>query len=233
MAHATYRPPGADEYKQVPDIFVPQTWRDRLQALAGRRRHSILLVAGAVLVVLLALANFARQAPAAVAPPATVPEDAEPSADEQAAAAGGTILVHVAGAVNRPGLYEMPADARVADAVEAARGPRRRADLDALNLAESLTDGQKIEVPKVGEAAAVTSPGASTPPSDASAGALIDLNLADQTALETIPGVGPVTAGAILAYRDEVGSFTSIEQLLEVTGIGPATLEAIRPYVTL
>jgi competence protein ComEA len=224
---------GADEYTRVPDIVVPHTWRDRLQALAGRRRHSILLVGGAVLVVFIALANYARQAPATIAPPATAPGDARPSPDAPAVVAGETILVHVAGAVHRPGLYEMPADARIADAVEAARGPRGRADLDALNLAESLTDGQKIDVPKVGEAAAVTSPGAPSAPTDGAPGAVIDLNLADQAALETIPGVGPVTAGAILAYRDEVGSFTSIEQLLEVTGIGPATLEAIRPYVTL
>ncbi|HET7482399.1 MAG TPA: helix-hairpin-helix domain-containing protein, partial [Actinomycetota bacterium] len=101
-------------------------------------------------------------------------------------------------------------------------------DLDLINLAEVVLDGTKIDVPVAGHAPSGVSPalGPSTPAS-------VDLNTADQTALESIPGVGPVTATAILQKRAELGRFDSFDQLLEVTGIGPATLEAIRPYVTI
>ncbi|MBA2313265.1 MAG: helix-hairpin-helix domain-containing protein [Actinobacteria bacterium] len=140
--------------------------------------------------------------------------------------------MHVAGAVRRPGLYEMPPDARVADAVQAAHGPSRAADLDSLNLAEALVDGLKVEVPRKGQTP-VTSAVPGLPSPAPSAGPMVNLNTADQVALETIPEVGPVTAAAILEYREQVGSFTSIEELLEVSGVGPATLEAMRPFVTL
>jgi len=115
---------------------------------------------------------------------------------------------------------------RVADAIEAAGGPLPKADVDAINLADLLTDRLKIEVPMRGKPT-VTAPAASASPG------LIDLNTADQAMLETIPGIGPVTATAILQHRNEVGTFDSIEKLLDVTGIGPATLEALRPYVTV
>jgi competence protein ComEA len=141
------------------------------------------------------------------------------------------LLVHVAGAVRKPGLYEFPQGARVADAVHTAGGPTRNADLNALNLAEPLVDGTKVQVVKVGESAVSTAaPSSGTQTAGA---AVIPLNSADQAMLETIPGVGPVTATAILTYRDQIGSFTSLEQLLEVDGIGPATFDSIRDYVTL
>ncbi|HYY45180.1 MAG TPA: helix-hairpin-helix domain-containing protein, partial [Actinomycetota bacterium] len=125
--------------------------------------------------------------------------------------------------------------ARVANAIRRAGGPTRRADLDALNLAETLADGAKVLVPPKGaQPVAAPSPGMpgfSAAPSPGGVGAQIDLNTADQAALEAIPGIGPVKAQAILAYREEIGTFTSVEQLLEVDGIGPATLESVRSYV--
>lgn len=137
------------------------------------------------------------------------------------------LVVHVAGAVRAPGIYELHAGTRVADAIEAAGGPRPRADLSLLNLAEPIRDGMQIVVggPAVGSAPAVTSSPAEP--------AAVDLNTADHVALETIPGIGPVKAAAIVAHRTEQGPFASVEELLEVTGIGPATLEALRPYVTI
>ena len=221
------------------DIIVPRTWRDRVESVAGRRRESALLAVVVLAVVAGGVALWSRGAPATIAPPASPtstgpPAGTGPSGEVAAEAgtvpAGGALLVHVAGAVRRPGLYEMPADARVADAVQAAGGPRRRADLDALNLAEPLVDGARIEV--VGRGEAVAAPVAS-PAVGAEPTTLVHLNSADQAALESIPEVGPVTAMAILEYRAEIGSFSSIDQLLEVSGVGPATLEAIRPYVTL
>jgi competence protein ComEA len=124
----------------------------------------------------------------------------------------------------------------VADAIEAARGPRSPGTLNQLNLAEPLVDGQKIQVLARGIAVPPTAGGTTgSVPGSSPAGPapLVSLNSADQAALETIPGVGPVTATAILDFRAQVGSFSSIDQLLDVSGIGPATLESIRPYVSL
>ena len=227
------------------EIVVPSTWRERLEELAGRRREAWLVVAVLVIAVVAALMlkgrNEPRIAPPAEAPAvATVPATpalAGPSGPPPASSppAGTVMLVHVAGAVRRPGLYEMAEGARIADAIDLARGPKRVADLDALNLAEPLTDGQKIDVPRRGEDVEVAAPiTPSTAPSPGAPGAgLVNLNSADQAALETIPGIGPVTAQSIIGYRTEIGRFDSIDQLLEVSGIGPATLESMRPYVTI
>ena len=227
----------------MPDIVVPPSWRDRLEELVGRRRDVWLIALVVVVVAFGAFVLRSRAAAPKIAPPATAPpaETTVPGASSSSPPVATTvaeevILVHVAGAVRRPGLYEMPAGARIADAIELARGPQPAADLDALNLAEPLVDGQKIDVPKRGQTIASTTPATApqgTIPSTAPAAATVNLNTADQVALEAIPGIGPVTASAILAYRTEVGRFDSIEQLLEITGIGPATLESMRPYITL
>ena len=203
------------------EIVIDQGWRDRARDLVIRRKDQLPLIVLVAGVALAALLWSGRTPPARIAPPATVPAPA-PSAS-----AAEVVLVHVAGAVRRPGLYEFPAGARVADAVESAGGPRRGADLDALNLAELLVDGTRIEVVRLGEAPPVPAAGTTSAPGP------ISLNTADQALLETIPGIGPVTASAILAFRDEVGRFESLEQLLEVDGIGPATFGSIRDHLTL
>ncbi|MGI8520364.1 MAG: helix-hairpin-helix domain-containing protein [Actinomycetota bacterium] len=217
----------------VREIIVESGWRERLEAFAGRRRDSWVLIAVMVGAVVLGLVLWARGAPTTVAPPArSTAQQRDPVGAAIAPSPEPVLLVHVAGAVHRPGLYEMPAGARVADAVKAARGPTERSDLDALNLAEPLQDGLKIDVPRRGEAVAAApapQPGASA----AGPAVPVNLNVADQAALETIPEIGPVTAAAILEYRTQVGSFSSVEELLEVSGVGPATLEAMRPYVTV
>lgn len=146
-----------------------------------------------------------------------------------AAEAGSEVTVDVAGKVRRPGIAVLPAGARVVDAIEAAGGARRGTDLSTLNLARVLLDGEQVLVgveapPPV---AGLTSGG------QAPAGALVNINVADQAELETLPGIGPVTAGAILAWRAEHGSFTSVEELVEVDGIGDATLARLAPLVTV
>ena len=221
------------------EILVPTTFRDRVEELVGTRRQ-VWLVAGLIVVVgLVALVLRSRATAPVIAPPAesgtVVPAVAASPTALSSAPTSTTILVHVAGAVRRPGLYEITAGARIADAIDLARGPTPNADLDALNLAEPIVDGQKIEVPRKGQSVDVSAPATVPPGSSATPlpGGVVNLNTADQAALETIPGIGPVTAQAIIAYRTEIGSFESIDQLLEVSGIGPATLESMRPYVTL
>ena len=151
------------------------------------------------------------------------------------AAAGVPVFVDVTGHVRRPGVYEFPSGARVIDAIEEAGGPRENAVLSALNLAAVLTDGQQIVVPGPRDDVAAGSvagvPGASAAPG--ATGALININTADATALEALPGVGEVTAAAIVQHRTENGPFATVDQLEDVSGIGPATLEEIRPHATV
>src|SRR6478672_2622719 len=142
-----------------------------------------------------------------------------------------TLIVDVAGAVRKPGVFEFAPGDRVIDAVQRAGGALDKADLTLLNLAAPLTDGQQILVPKKGAApSGVAVPG--TVPGS-SGGALVNINTADEPTLETLNGVGPVLAAAIIQYRTEHGPFASIDQLDEVSGIGPATLEDLRSQVTV
>ncbi len=201
------------------EIVVRESWRDRVAALGTSPRQTKAIVIAVVALVVLSSLVIGRGAPARVAPPAmAIGSPAHPTATTS------ILFVHVAGEVRAPGLYELHQGARIADAIAAAGGPTRKADVDAVNLADVVADAMKVEVPARGEAV--------TPTSSMSASPLIDLNSADVMTLEQIPGIGPVRAAAIVQHRDERGPFTSIDQLLEVSGIGPATLESIRSYVT-
>lgn len=206
---------------------IPESRLDQLRNQVGSRREIWVLAAIAAILVFGGLALWSRGAPARIAPPAA---DGGVIGAPPASPSPGGVVVHVAGKVRRPGLYTLPEGSRVADAIEAAGGPSRTADLDLLNLAEVIVDGSKIEVLAAGDAPTAVGPLSSATPGMP---AQIGLNTADQVTLELIPGIGPVTAAAIIAYREQAGSFTAIEELLEITGIGPATLESIRPYVTL
>ena len=140
------------------------------------------------------------------------------------------IVVDVVGKVRRPGIAVLPAGARVVDAVRAAGGMLRGVDPASVNLARLLTDGEQVVV---GPAASGVAPPVPSAGSTGTVGALVNLNTADQAELETLPGVGPVTAAAILEWRSQHGGFTSVDELLEVSGIGEATLAEIAPHVTL
>jgi competence protein ComEA len=139
------------------------------------------------------------------------------------------VLVDVAGWVRHPGVYEFTEGARVIDAIDAAGGARPGALLQALNLAAPLVDGTQILVPREGQE------GVAPPPvtGGAVAGGLINVNTATATELEELPGVGEVIAQAIVDYRTENGPFTTVDQLIDVSGIGDATLENIRDLVTV
>jgi competence protein ComEA len=142
----------------------------------------------------------------------------------------GSVTVDVAGKVRRPGIAVLDAGARVVDALRAAGGARRGVDLSALNLARPLVDGEQILV------GVPTPPGlvaSAAPAAGAAAGPLVNLNTASQEELETLPDVGPVTAEAIIAWRTEHGGYTAVDELLEVDGIGDATLSKLAPHVTV
>jgi len=139
------------------------------------------------------------------------------------------ILVDVAGWVRHPGVYEFEEGARVIDAIDAAGGARSGALLESLNLAAPLADGIQILVPREGETVAPPTSGGAV----AGVAGLINVNTAAATELEELPGVGEVIGQAIVDYRTENGPFTSVDQLLDVSGIGDATLENIRELVTV
>ena len=141
---------------------------------------------------------------------------------------GEELFVHVSGAVREPGLYVLPAGARVVDAIAAAGGFADDAARDAVNLARPIDDGEQLPVPRQGEAA----PPTAAPPGQAPDGR-VDINTADATLLETLPRIGPALAERIISWRDDNGGFTSVEDLLAVPGIGDTMLEALRDLVTV
>ncbi len=133
------------------------------------------------------------------------------------------LVVHVVGAVRRPGLYRLPDRSRIADAVRRAGGPTRRADLSAVNLAAPVADGVQVLVPAQAPPA---KGGGGEPPSGPQGP--VHLNTATLEELDALPGVGPVTARKILDYREQHGAFASIDELDAIPGIGPARLEQLR-----
>jgi competence protein ComEA len=142
------------------------------------------------------------------------------------------LLVHVAGAVVEPGVYQFAGDARVRDAIVAAGGPTATADWNALNLAAPISDGVKVYVPNVGED---FPPSLTAPPADPAESiptGPIDVNAATTDQLQSLPGVGPATATAIVTERERNGPFLDVDDLDRVPGIGPAKLEALRGLVT-
>ncbi len=142
------------------------------------------------------------------------------------------IEVYVAGAVANPGVYMLPAGSRVHDALSAAGGAAQDADFERINLSAFLQDGQRVYMPRVGE----TVPADDTTRGQTgleAASNLVNINGADLETLMSLPGIGETKAAAILSYRSEHGPFTSLEELLNVPGIGQALLEEIRPLIML
>jgi len=142
-------------------------------------------------------------------------------------------LVHVAGAVRTPGVYRLRDGERVQDAVRRAGGPRAGADLNAINLAAKVADGQQVVVPRRGTAGAAAVSGAGAGEPGGPPQAPVSLNTATAEQLDTLDGVGPATASKILEYRRQHGGFRSIDDLGEIPGIGPKRLAALRGKVQL
>lgn len=179
---------------------------------------SAALVLGAGVLVIVVGSEFLRSLPTGPEPlpMPSVPTEASAQTPEL------MVLVHVVGAVEEPGVVSLPENSRVHDALALAGGAQEDAELGGVNLARIVYDGEQIIVPRVGEPA-VASSGAGSGP--------ISLSRADQETLETLPRIGPATAERIIAWRDKNGPFRSVEDLLAVSGIGPATLEGLAEHV--
>lgn len=187
-----------------------------MSALPVTRQQAIVLALLLTIAVLLAARWGGRETAA--------PLTARPAPLRPVAAARPKIVVDVTGAVRKPGLYRFREGARAADAIERAGGPTRKAYLEAINLAATLVDGQQLLVPRRGPAAAMAAGAAPTGP--------ISLSSASVEQLDTLPGIGPVTAQKIVDHRTAHGAFRSIEELDAVPGIGPARIEQLKGLVT-
>lgn len=192
-----------------------------------RRVVALVLVGGLVVAVLVAVAvTVSGPGPAQEAAPAL---PAAAASVTSSAAAGEPIVVSVVGRVVEPGLVTLEAGARVADALRAAGGPVPGADLGALNLARRLTDGEQLYVGVPPPAGA--EPAGATDADQSGAGGQVDLNTASLAELDTLPGVGPVTAERIVDWRERNGRFTTVDQLREIDGIGPARFASLKDLV--
>jgi competence protein ComEA len=206
-----------------------------MPTISRRRALGYVVVLLAVLVVGGRLVVDGERTPPAAQPAVQAGLRAEPAPPR-------ALVVHVVGAVRRPGLYRLREGSRVDDAVRRAGGARGNAELAALNLAAPVADGQQVIVPARG---AVQTPGATGASGGSAAGVAgadgaipasgekVHLNSATLEQLDTLPGIGPVTAQQILDYRTANGAFASIEELDAVPGIGPARLEQLTPLVDL
>lgn len=194
----------------------------------GMRRVAVAFVGLAVAGLAAGYGVSVRARPKTVRVPLGSPS-AEPGGKGAAASAGKLIFVHVAGAVQSPGLYEVADGARVADALRAAGGPLENADLDAVNLATKVRDGDKVQVPVRGP------PGASgqSPASAGSVNGRVNLNTATESDLDGLPGVGPAIAKRIVTYRQEHGGFRSVRDLMKVPGIGAKKFAELEDLVTV
>ena len=159
-----------------------------------------------------------ESAPVAAGPSPSAPASAGERADD--------VVVYVSGAVASPGVLSLPATSRVIDAITAAGGATPEADLESINLARILVDGEQIRVGVVGEPPPVASAGTGT-----ASGACVRLATATETELQTLPGIGPALAQRIISYRSTHPRLTSVDELDDVPGIGPSLIEKIRPGV--
>jgi len=214
-----------------------EPWRERLRSLDRREVAGLAILA--VLILAGAVFWYVRSLPT----PVRVQTDGsggdqraaiDPSASPSASSPAGVVVVDVAGWVRRPGVYEFAPGDRVIDAIRRAGGARPGADLTSLNLAALLTDGEQVVVGRAGRGAdPPSSAGSGTGGSGGGSGGLVNINTATLDQLETLPGIGPALGQRIVDYRTQHGPFHSVEDLLNVSGIGEKRLADIKSKVTV
>lgn len=220
-----------EPFRPLPDA----TARERIEVAVGwvrslGARSRVALAALATVSVAVVALVLLRPAGADPAPEDTLPRASTPTSaatTSPLASSETVVIVQAAGAVAQPGVYRLASGSRVNDLIRTAGGFAPDADPDRVNLAALLADGEKVYVPRVGEAAPVDASGGGS----SSAPQLVDLNTASIAELDSLPGVGPATAQAIIDYRSQHGRFTSVDELLNVRGIGQAKLDELRPLV--
>jgi competence protein ComEA len=196
--------------------------------LLGRRRDALLALIALLVVLVLAgrlLVHAGVPHAARVTPPPIAAASSGAGAAPGAVPAAAAVVVDVVGAVRRPGLYRLRDGERIADAVARAGGATRKADLEQVNLAAPVADGEQVVVPRR------TPRGAGAPAGVAAPAGPVHLSTATVEQLDALPGVGPVTAQKIVAYRQEHGAFRSVDELDAIPGIGPARLDQLRGLV--
>ena len=194
------------------------------EIVVSRRRVVLALAAGVFVLTL--LGKFVLSAGTSSSNRTPVAPVAGPTTT-----AAAEVVVDVVGAVRRPGLYRLPQGGRVADALGRAGGATRRADLALVNLAAPLADGEQVVVPVRGQGAPAGAAAAGSGASGAASSGPVHLNTATADQLDSLPGIGPVTAQKILDYRQKHGAFGSVDELDAVPGIGPARLDQLRDLV--
>ena len=238
-------PPGWSEHA---DAAPRPGWRDRVRWDPGRRGlvavAAVVVVVGSVAggavlrtgssqAVTVAAASEAAPADASAAPVTGASSPPVSPAPSAASSPSGQVTVDVAGLVVRPGVYTLPAGSRVEDALAAAGGPQPGADLAGLNRARVLVDGEQLAVGVAGAPAVPPATGGATTGNATGPAGLVDLNTAGIEQLDTLPGVGPVLAQAIVTWRTDHGRFGSVDDLQQVTGIGPSRFADLRALVTV
>jgi len=189
------------------------------------QRYRGLLLFALVLLVIAGLVFFQIHRPQ---PQPVLLSTATPVPSPEATPTSLPLRVYVSGAVKKPDVYALPPNSIIKDAMLAAGGPTSDADLDRINLALVVTDGQHVHIPRLGETSLPAQPSSGS----SDTGAKVNINTADQAALESLPGIGPVMAQRIIAYRQANGPFGKIEDIQTVSGIGQATFEKIRELIT-
>jgi competence protein ComEA len=190
-------------------------------------RQQLALYALAIVAVALIGARYLAREHGATSAPAVSPKAV------RVERTAGRAFVHVTGAVRRPGVYSLPSWARLDQALRRAGGASAKADLEGVNLAAKVSDGQQVIVPRKGAAAAIAGDGAAGAAATGAAAGPISLNTATPEQLDGLDGVGPATAQKILDYRKEHGGFSSVDDLKQISGIGPKRFEALKDKVRM
>jgi competence protein ComEA len=222
-----------------PDLEPPPaasaaSWRRRLASFVEfRPREATALGIACLALVAGAAFAYARSLPSSTARPLATP--VAPASPTATASAAG-IVVNIAGAVRSPGVYTLPSGSRVIDGIRAAGGAAPGADVGSINLARPLTDGERVYIPRKGEAPppeAGTGGAGGSGGASGAAGGKVNINTASESELEALPGIGQVLAQRIVDYRTQHGPFRAVRDLLKVEGIGEKKFDSLRDYVTV